>query len=298
MIIELAWLVAKIFGAILVLIIARATYLHMQNQKVIQRFVSQGIHSYPGNNTFLVGPVATVENEWQKRVAEGKRVSLRILFGLELLTEKDQTPDIPKWNSSRFPVVAQIMIGKVFTFISDPEAIQDAFVTKSKFLTKCQTNSDYFQPLAPTSFAFMPTNEKWKLHRKTASPFFFKSKLQVMGNVAKEHIKKSIDKWVSEIAQNGETKINISVEFERIFAHTINHICFGQDHNDDKFDFELYDNQTKAFTMTKVSLRQAITNMNTQCDVGFFNLLGNPISAVAKILFDVDLKIGSFYKTQ
>ena len=63
-----------------------------------------------------------------------------------------------------------------------------------------------------------------------------------MGKVAKEHIKKSIDKWVSEIAQNGETRINISVEFERIFAHTINHICFGQDHNDDKFDFELYDN--------------------------------------------------------
>ncbi len=63
-----------------------------------------------------------------------------------------------------------------------------------------------------------------------------------MGNVAKLHIKKAIDKWVSEIAQNGETRINISVEFERIFAHTINHICFGQDHNDDKFDFELYDN--------------------------------------------------------
>ena len=99
--------------------------------------MSQGIHSYPGNDTFLVGPVATVENEWQKRVAEGKRVSLRILFGLELLTEKDEAPGIPKWNSSRFPVVAQIMIGKIFTFISDPEAIQDAFVTKSKFLTKC-----------------------------------------------------------------------------------------------------------------------------------------------------------------
>ena len=26
-------------------------------------------------------------------------------------------------------------------------------------------------------------------------------------------------------------------EFERIYAHTINHICFGEDFNDDKFDF-------------------------------------------------------------
>lgn len=40
-----------------------------------------------------------------------------------------------------------------------------------------------------------------------------------------------------------------------------------------------------------------MTNMNLQCDVSFFNLLGNPISAVAKILLDVDLKLGSFYPT-
>ena len=245
MIIELAWLIAKIFGALVLVCIVRAVYIHMQNQKVLQRFEKQGIKSYPGNDTFLVGPVATVENEWQKRVAEGKRLSQRLLFGLELLTEKDQTPDLPKWNSSRFPAVAQIMIGKVFTFLSDPEAVQDVFVTKSKFLTKCWTNAAYFKPLTDSMFAFMPNDEKWKLHRKTAAPMFFKSKLQIMGKVVKEHIKMATDKWMSEIAANsGETKINISVEFERIFAHTINHICFGQDHNDDKFDFELYDNQT------------------------------------------------------
>ena len=62
-----------------------------------------------------------------------------------------------------------------------------------------------------------------------------------MVSVFKEHLNISCDKWLAEIAKNGETRINIAVEFERIFAHSINHICFGEDFNDDKFDFQVYD---------------------------------------------------------
>jgi cytochrome P450 len=90
---------------------------------------------------------------------------------------------------------------------------------------------------------------------------FFKSKLQVMGRVVKEHIKKLTDKWQSEIAAKGETRFDLNLEFERLFAHVINHICFGADHNDDRFDFEIYDKATKTFTMKKASLREALTDM-------------------------------------
>ena len=63
-----------------------------------------------------------------------------------------------------------------------------------------------------------------------------------MVGVFKEHLNISCDKWLAEIAQNGgSTRIDISVEFERIFAHTINHICFGEDLNDERFDFQCYD---------------------------------------------------------
>ncbi len=235
----------------------------MRNQKVVQRLEKQGVYNYPGNDTFLVGPMVNVEDEWVKRVAEGQKLSQRFQFGLELLTEKEQTPDTPKWDSARYPAVAQIMIGKVMSIISDPEAIQEAFVTKSKYLTKSWTTAEYFRPLTRSMFASMPNDETWKLHRKTASPMFFKSKLKMMGTVVKEHIKQATDKWLREITQNGgETKINISVEFERIFAHSINHICFGIDLNDDKFDFELYDTRTDTFAMAKVSLRQAMINMS------------------------------------
>jgi hypothetical protein len=79
---------------------------------------------------------------------------MRLHFGLELLTEKDATPDKPKFDASKFPMVAQIMLGKVFTFVCDPEVVQDIYVTKSKFLTKSQSNADFYEQLAKTMFAF------------------------------------------------------------------------------------------------------------------------------------------------
>ena len=62
-----------------------------------------------------------------------------------------------------------------------------------------------------------------------------------MAEIFKEHLNESCDKWLSQIeeSKDGETRINIAVEFERIYAHTINHICFGEDFNDDKFDFNM-----------------------------------------------------------
>ena len=70
---------------------------------------------------------------------------------------------------------------------------------------------------------------------------FFNDRLSIMMEVFKEHLNHSLDKWLAEVESQGQTRIDISVEFERIFAHTINHIAFGEDLNDDKFDFNCYD---------------------------------------------------------
>ena len=43
-----------------------------------------------------------------------------------------------------------------------------------------------------------------------------------MLDIFKKHLNFSCDKWLSEIAEKGETRINIAEEFERIFAHSIN----------------------------------------------------------------------------
>ena len=70
---------------------------------------------------------------------------------------------------------------------------------------------------------------------------FFKQRLNIMAEVFKQHVNQSCDRWLAQLAQSAEKeiRINIAQEFERIYAHTINHICFGEDFNDDKFDFLL-----------------------------------------------------------
>ena len=70
---------------------------------------------------------------------------------------------------------------------------------------------------------------------------FFKQRLQLMAEVFKQHLNVSCDKWLAEIAasKDAETRIDIAVEFERIFGHTINHISFGEDINGDLFDFHV-----------------------------------------------------------
>ena len=48
-----------------------------------------------------------------------------------------------------------------------------------------------------------------------------------------------------------------------IFARTINHICFGEDLNDDRFMFNFFDVKTKTFTgERKVSMNEAMANIS------------------------------------
>jgi len=54
---------------------------------------------------------------------------------------------------------------------------------------------------------------------------------------------------------HGKARIDISEEFERLYSHTMNHICFGENLNDDMFDWLYCDKVTKGFTEKKVSMR-------------------------------------------
>ena len=89
---------------------------------------------------------------------------------------------------------------------------------------------------------------------------FFKSKLATMVTVTKKHINYACNKWLAEIEAKGEARIDITVEFERIFAHAINNVAFGTDMNDDKFDFLFYDKEADTYVERKCSFREAIGN--------------------------------------
>ena len=126
---------------------------------------------------------------------------------------------------------------------------------------------------------------------------FYKQKLNMMGQVYKEHLNNACSKWQEEISQKGEARINITEEFESILGHTINHICFGEDHEDDTFDFLIYNVDSDSFSKQKVTLRKAMHNLSKQAFTKYTKKLSNPISGFLKILFDIDVEIGSYHKT-
>ena len=168
-----------------------------------------------------------IEEEFKKRLAKGEIMPHRALWSLNLLGEKEWSPGKPKFDASKYPLVSFVMAGEVITWVSDPEVVQDMFVAKNKFLTKTLENAKYFDIFFSNMFAMMPSNDLWKLHRKTCSPMFYKNKLAIMGKVFKEHLTIATQTWRKEIVNSGQTRILLSEEFERIYAHTINHICFG-----------------------------------------------------------------------
>ena len=165
-----------------------------------------------------------------------------VAFQLQLLNEKDRQPGEPLFDAAKYPMVVINFGGLLATYVSDPEVVQEMYTGKySKILEKTDVASKVFEPFFNDFMAFMPANQRWKDQRKACGHMFFKQKLHIMADVFKEHLNIECDKWMAEIEQKGEARIDISSAFERIFAHTINHICFGEDLNDDKFMFSYLD---------------------------------------------------------
>ena len=106
MIYDLAWLLAEVFGFILLVLVLRAVQLHFAANKTRQRLVSQGVFDYPGNETFLFGSAMSADAEFQKRLAKGEIMPHRALFGLNLLGEKEWSPGKPKFDASKYPMVS------------------------------------------------------------------------------------------------------------------------------------------------------------------------------------------------
>ena len=158
-------------------------------------------------------------------------------YMLSLLTEKDRKEGDPIVDASKHRMVAVNLLGKPITLVQDPEVIADMYNKHNANLDKNKYIAEILDTYFRDTFITMPTNESWKTRRKAIGHMFFKQRLQIMAEVFKQHVNNSCDKWLAQLKQEPEIRINIAEEFERIYAHAINHICFGEDFNDDKFDF-------------------------------------------------------------
>ena len=84
-----------------------------------------------------------------------------------------------------------------------------------------------------------------------------------MMEVLKGKIEHYFDIWNKEIEANKSCSIDITQAFERIFAHNIITIAFGEDINDDKFDLLVRTSMNSSeFVTKKVSIREALHEIN------------------------------------
>ena len=189
------------------------------------------------------------------------------------------------------------LAGMVVTFIADLDVAQDIYSGKgSQILDKIPLSAEVFNPLFSNVFFFMAGDEEWKKRRKAVAHMFFKKKVQTMTEVLKEYLNASCDKWQAEIKEKGSTRINIAVEFERIFAYTIAHICFGANFSQDKFKFMYYDVLGDTFSEKDVTMREAVDNIFKQIIANYLKNLTHPIGGIAKLLFDSIIEVSSFTK--
>ena len=117
----------------------------------------------------------------------------------------------------------------------------------------------------------------------------------MMLSVFKDHLNASMDKWLAEIEKSGEVRIDLRTEVERVYAHHINHLCFGFDFSAEKFDFHFFDLLTNSFETKKCSLREAIHNMTIQSQRAYVERQKHPITGPLSRLFDKKLEMGSFF---
>ena len=118
-----------------------------------------------------------------------------------------------------------------------------------------------------------------------------------MLDTLKEKLAGATSAWLSEIEQKGACRIDISQEFERIFAHNLIHIAFGEDINDEKFDFDyLVDKQTGRYETRKVSIRQAMHNGADQVLYAYLCRFSNPLCVLEFLLCQTEkYKPGRLY---
>jgi cytochrome P450 len=118
-----------------------------------------------------------------------------------------------------------------------------------------------FNPYIKKFFVFMPSNNDWMVRRKAVAHMFYKERMSSMVSVFKEHLNTQCEQWLADIKKHGKARMDISQEFELLFSRTINHICLGEDINDDTFDWLYMDRASRTFTEKKVNMKEANHNM-------------------------------------
>lgn len=127
-------------------------------------------------------------------------------------------------------------VGRPNLIVSDPNIIQELFLSKNKFTDKDPMVSQLFSMLMKESTVFSPSNELWATKRKKISSAFYKDKLIKMFEVVKKTTLNKVEKWKMEIADK-EKEIDFIYELEQHLSQCIQGSLFGSENLDVKLDY-------------------------------------------------------------
>ena len=75
----------------------------------------------------------------------------------------------------------------------------------------------------------------------------------------------------------------------------MNHVCFGENHIEEKFKMNFYNHIEETFTEKEVPMNEAMHNMIIQCLTSFKKKMMNPITRLANMLFGIDIEMEAMH---
>ena len=145
-------MIGSILGVLTLICFALFIKAKKRISDTLARLQAQGVTSYPGNTDSLIGPVSGLERIYfadakaKKTTVEGA-LPTALVWILQRLTEKTRKPGEPAIDASKNRMVALNMVGKVVTYVQDPDVINDMYIKHGQSLDKSTVIQEMYEPL-------------------------------------------------------------------------------------------------------------------------------------------------------
>ena len=157
---------AKIFGALVLVLILRQVQLYISVMRKISFYKKQGVTIHPHAHYPVVGNIPDMmkydEVAAQKSEAETSLNPWIVQNTAELMGE-------PHYDGKKHPVLLVNFMGEVQLFVSDARICQEFMTTKNKHIDKTPLLWALLKPILGDGIIFTPRGENYKKKRKHIS---------------------------------------------------------------------------------------------------------------------------------
>lgn len=193
------------------------------------------------------------------------------------------------FNAADGPFVVANAVGHINLNIMDPVIVQQLYTSKNNIFDKNEMTQVLMSDLFGDGILFSKGDELWKAKRKATAHAFYKDKVVHMLQILKIKITESFQNWMQAIDQSGDGSVTIDItqEFELIFARSIIHIAFGEDINDEEIEVYMRTDPDcqKPFKKQSVKLNTALKELFDQAIKAIRFKVFNPLFFPAFYLF-------------